>query len=117
MTQELISNDNTFDCPEMAVNYRWMRDDQTKNLPEGERFLDEAATAAFEKTGKYRIFKDWLIANGAIFDEDIEYPAVFSTGLHGLAAKKPIGSNKEFLFVPNTIIFSAERVKNCPEFH
>ena len=41
---------------------------------------------------------------------------MFGGGLLGLAAKKPIGKNKGFVFIPNTIVLSVDRVKACPEF-
>ena len=64
---------------------------------------------------KYHVFKEWLLANGAVFDEAIEYPAVFEGGLEGLAAKRAIGPHKGYIFIPNTIIISVERAKACPE--
>jgi len=101
----------------LEVNHNYMRDDLTKNLPEELRFLDQAATIALqEKSGKYRAFKEWLINNGAIFDDYIEYPAVFGGGLNGVSAKKPIGPNKGFIFIPNTLLISVERIKACPKF-
>ena len=101
----------------LIVNYNYMRDDLTKNLPEELRFLDQAATISLrQKSEKYRVFKEWLINNGAVFDDSIEFPAVFGGGLQGLAAKKPLGTHKGYIFIPNTIIISVERVKACPEF-
>lgn len=61
------------------------------------------------------MFKQWLLENGAVFNDDIEFPAVFAGGLHGLAAKKKIESHKGYIFIPNTIIVSVERIKACPE--
>lgn len=101
----------------LSVNYNYMRDDLTKNLPDELRFLDQAATIALQQNSiKYRVFKEWLINNGAVFDDAIEFPAVFGGGLQGLAAKKPLGTHKGYIFIPNTIILSVERVKACPEF-
>ena len=118
MAQDLASNDIGFDCPGLKVNHKYMRDDLTKNLPEDQLFLDQAATNALqERSAIYRTFKEWLINNGAIFDDYIEYPAVFGGGLKGMAAKKPIGPNKGFIFIPNTLLISVERVKACPKFH
>lgn len=76
----------------VEVSHNYMRDDITQNLPHSLQFVDEAATSqASASNSKYAVFKDWLIKNGAVFDESIEFPAVFAGGLEGLAAKKPIG--------------------------
>ena len=118
MAQDLASNDIGFDCPGLKVNHKYMRDDLTKNLPEDQLFLDQAATNALqERSAIYRTFKEWLINNGAIFDDFIEYPAVFGGGLNGVSAKKPIGPNKGFIFIPNTLLISVERIKACPKFY
>ena len=55
-----------------------------------------------------------MIENGAVFDEAVEYPAVFQGGLEGLAAKKPIGPYQAYIFVPNKLIISVARAKACP---
>ena len=52
-----------------------------------------------------------MIENGAVFDDSVEFPAIFANGLEGLAAKKPIGPYKAYIFIPNTLIISVERVK------
>ena len=78
--------------------------------------IDRAATeAAQNRDGKYAAFKAWMIENGAVFDEAVEYPAVFQGGLEGLAAKKPIGPYQAYIFVPNKLIISVARAKACPE--
>ena len=61
------------------------------------------------------MFKEWLLANGAVFDDSLEFPAVFANGLEGLAAKQPIGPHKAYIFIPNKLIISVERVKAAPE--
>jgi hypothetical protein len=43
---------------------------------------------------------------------DCEYPVVFGNGLIGVGATKPIGGLKAFIFIPNKIIISEERVRN-----
>ena len=101
----------------IPVNQNYMRNDQRQNLRQDQVYLDQAATIALqEKSSKHRIFKQWLLDNGAIFEEAVEYPAVFGGGLQGMAAKQPLGANKGFIFIPNTLILSAERVKACPKF-
>ena len=64
---------------------------------------------------KFEVFKTWLVDNGAIFDETVEYPAVFENGLVGLAAKKKIDPYTAYLFISNTCIISIDRVKACTE--
>jgi len=98
------------------VTFNYMRDDLRKNLPPSLQTINKAASAAAVAIeGKYAAFKEWLLANGAVFDEAVEFPAVFGNGLEGLAARKPIGAHEAFIFVPNTIILSIARVKACPE--
>ena len=100
----------------VPVSHSYMRDDITQNLPQSLQYIDEAATArAKEENGKYRVFKEWLLANGAVFDDSLEFPAVFANGLEGLAAKQPIGPHKAYIFIPNKLIISLERVKAAPE--
>ena len=99
-----------------AVVHNYMRDDLTQNLPPGLQRMDRVATAVANSTDpKYTAFKEWALANGAVFDDAVEYPAVFEQGLEGLAAKRAIGPHKAYIFIPNTIIISVERVKACPE--
>ena len=84
-------------------------------MPSGLQGIDRAATgAAQNRDGKYAAFKAWMIENGAVFDEAVEYPAVFQGGLEGLAAKKPIGPYQAYIFVPNKLIISVARAKACP---
>ena len=64
---------------------------------------------------KHEAFKQWLLANGAEFDSDVIYPAVFSNGLIGLAAKREIAPNKAFIKIPAYCIISIDRAKNCKE--
>ena len=98
------------------VSHNYMRDDLTQNLPAGLQRVDRVGTAvAKSSTMKYQVFKEWLLANGAVFDDVIEYPAVFEGGLEGLAAKEPIGPHRGYIFIPNTLIISVERAKACPE--
>lgn len=68
---------------------------------------------ALENT-KHEIFKNWLLDNGAVFDNDIEYPAVFANGLIGIAAKRTIPANKAFISIPVKCIISLDLAKNCP---
>ena len=40
----------------------------------------------YQKEARHALFKKWLIDNGAHFDSDVVYPAVFANGLVGIAA-------------------------------
>lgn len=54
---------------------------------------------------------DWLVQNGAKFD-DVKFPARFLNGqLMGLSAKNYIPPFKCFIAIPNTCIISVARVK------
>ena len=100
----------------VTVSHDYMRDDLTLNLPQGLQTINKAATEAVKnREEKYQIFKQWLLENGAVFDESIEFPAVFEGGLEGLAAKKQIDPYTGYIFIPNKIIISIARVKACEE--
>jgi len=93
-----------------------MRDDLRENLSLDMQQINRAASdAAMHTDSKYGVFKKWLLDNGAVFDDAIEFPAVFGGGLEGLAAKKPIGRHEAYIFIPNTLIVSIARIKADPE--
>ena len=80
-----------FHIPKLQASYDFLADDLTKTLPETMRMVDVRATEAYARTqNKHAKFKEWLLENGAIFDDSIQYPAVFTGGLTGLAAKKQL---------------------------
>ena len=95
-----------------------MRDDLRYNLSLDLQQINKAASdAAMNTNSKYALFKKWLLENGAVFDDAIEFPAVFQGGLEGLAAKKEIGPHEAYIFIPNTLIVSVARVKADPELN
>ena len=99
----------------VPVTHDYMRDDLTQNLAKGLQYIDKSATSAAQsKLDKYQAFKEWLLANGAVFDDSIEFPAVFEGGLEGLAAKTEIKPYTAYIFIPNSIIISIARVQACP---
>lgn len=77
--------------------------------------IDSTLTEKAKKETKYINFKDWLLKNGAVFDDNIDFPVVFEGGLMGISAKKHITGNKAFILVPNNLIISAERARTEPE--
>ena len=99
------------------VTHDYMRDDIRQNLPERIQYIDQEETDSQvnKRGGKFEAFKEWLLANGAVFDDSIQYPAFFEGGLEGLAAKQAIGAYEAYIFIPNTIIISVERVKASAE--
>ena len=92
-----------------------MDDNVTKFLPENMRTIDKKLTAVAQTQPKYHDFKKWLTQNGAIFDDNIIYPAVFENGVVGIAAKRKIEAYTAFLFIPNSCIISLDRAKACAE--
>ena len=63
------------------------------------------------KIPKFVNFHKWLKANGARYDS-IEYPVAFGKNgdLIGIAAKRPIGSEEAYIFIPNKMIISDEKI-------
>ena len=101
-----------FHIPKLAASFKWLKDDATRNLSDSMRTIDRVATHKYEQTDRKQwVFKKWLLDNGAIFEDAIQYPALFEGGLSGLAAKKKLEPYKAFIFIPNTLILSVERVK------
>ena len=92
-----------------------MDDNVRKFLPDNMQKIDKKLTAVAQTQPKYHEFKKWLTDNGAVFDENIIYPAVFENGVVGIAAKRKIEAYTAFLFVPNSCIVSLDRAKNCDE--
>jgi hypothetical protein len=50
-------------------------------------------SAKIAQEPKYVVFKKWLIDNGAIFEEFLEFPCIMKNGVMGLCAKKDIKRN------------------------
>jgi len=98
-----------------GIDLTFLSDDIRSTLDENMINIDQELTAAAAKDEKYVVFKKWLLDNGAVFDETVEFPCVFKNGLMGIAAKKDLPLNKAFLFVPNTCIISLARIRKVPE--
>lgn len=81
------------------------------------QFVDKELTATAQAEPKYKLFKEWLLANGAIFDDLVEYPCVFDGGLMGICAKQPIKRCKAFISIPNNLIISQDRCLKETELH
>ena len=101
------------DSQEIGTCFKFMDDDIRKFLPENMLKTDKKLTAVAQTQPKYHVFKKWLIDNGAIFDENIIYPAVFENGVVGVAAKRKIEPYTAYLFIPNSCIVSLDRAKSC----
>ena len=77
--------------------------------------IDHALSAKLtESDPKYSQLIAWLLDNGATFESDIIYPAVFTNGLVGIAAKREIPANKAFIMIPASCIISMDLAKKCP---
>jgi hypothetical protein len=68
-------------------------------------------TRALQALPKFVNFHKWLKEHGVIYDS-IEYPVAFgrSGDLIGIAAKRPIGPEEAYLYVPNKIIINDDKV-------
>ena len=60
----------------------------------------------------------WLKEHGAVYDS-IEYPVAFgrSGDLVGIAAKRPIGPEEAYLYIPNKLIINEDKVLNSDIAH
>jgi hypothetical protein len=56
-------------------------------------------------------FHKWLKENGARYDS-IEYPVAFGKNgdLLGIAAKRPIGPEEAYLYIPNKLIINEDKI-------
>lgn len=56
-------------------------------------------------------FHKWLKEHGARYDS-IEYPVCFGKGGHllGIAAKRAIGPEEAYIFIPNKIIINDDKI-------
>ena len=98
-----------------GTKFTFLSDDIRSTLDDNMINIDRELTAAAQKEEKYVVFKKWLLDNGAVFEDTVEFPCVFRNGLMGIAAKKDLPLNKAFLFVPNTCIISKKRIEKVPE--
>ena len=54
---------------------------------------------------KFKIFKNWLLENGAIFDKTIDFPIIFNnSSIIGCKSKENINENESFLLIPKNLI-------------
>lgn len=65
---------------------------------------------------KYVNFNKWLDQNGAK-RESIDYPAAFGPdgGLIGIAAKRDIGIQEAYIYVPSKLVICEEKFRQDPD--
>ena len=72
-----------------------------------------------EINNKFKIFKNWLLENGAIFDNIIEFPVINNHLLKiGCKSKENINENESFLMIPKNLIIISndlEYLEKCIE--
>ena len=98
-----------------GVNYNFLADNKTQFIEPNMQFIDQELTEKARSDPKLMLFKQWLLDNGAVFEDTVEFPCVFKGGLMGIAAKKDLKNNFAFLFVPNKCIISLKRIRAEPE--
>ena len=61
---------------------------------------------------KYSKFKNWLLQNGAIFEQYLEFPVIYSPFLKiGCKTKDDINENESFLMIPENLMIKSEDLK------
>ena len=61
---------------------------------------------------KYSKFKNWLLQNGAIFEQYLELPVIYSPFLKiGCKTKEDINENESFLMIPENLMIKSEDLK------
>jgi hypothetical protein len=66
---------------------------------------------------KYIKFKEWLIKNKAIFDDNFEYPTCFGIFNNvGIKSKRSINCNEALFFIPKSLIIDSNQLRNTQEF-
>ena len=70
--------------------------------------INNAVTQRLEQEKKYIKFNEWCKENGVV-SPAVTFPAAFGEdgGLVGLAAKRDIGFNEAYLYVPINVVISA----------
>ena len=66
---------------------------------------------------KFKIYKDWLIENGAIFDKNIDFPITYGP-FHkiGCKSKLELNENEAIILIPKSLIITTEDsfyIENC----
>ena len=58
---------------------------------------------------KFKIYKDWLIENGAIFDKNIDFPITYGP-FHkiGCKSKLELNENEAIILIPKSLIITTE---------
>ena len=65
-----------------------------------------------EIKSKYSQFKNWLLQNGAIFEQYLELPVIYSPFLKiGCKTKEDINENESFLMIPENLMIKIEDLK------
>ena len=109
------TSETSFENLKEGINWNFLADNITETLPNDWRLIDKELSAKAALDPKYMTFKKWLLDNGAIFDECVEFPCIMQNGVMGLGAKKEIKRNQAFLFIPNSCIVSLTRVRESAE--
>jgi hypothetical protein len=75
------------------------------------KFINWEKTRELQAQPKYVNFHKWLKENGVIYDS-IEYPVAFGKAgnLIGVAARRPIGPEEAYLYVPNKVIINDDKL-------
>ena len=88
-----------------------------------EHLANISNTENLEKTNqirndiKYINFKEWLAKNGAIFEDNFEYPTSFGIlNYVGIKSKKSINCNEALFFIPKSLIIDSNQLRNTSEF-
>eukprot|EP00347_Sterkiella_histriomuscorum_P011977 403370373 len=86
--------------------------------------VNQALTQQLQEQPQFIQFHSWLKANGAIYQETCDYPVAFCPQqfadqtenlseipyLIGVAAKKFIGPNEAYLYIPNKLIINEDKL-------
>ena len=66
---------------------------------------------------KFNKFKNWLTENGAIFENFIEFPAIYGPFLRiGCKSKVEINENESFLMIPEKLIINSKNLNYFDEY-
>lgn len=95
----------------VECDWSFQADEKTASLPPDMKAINVNSSIKIDqKSQKYEKFIQWLLENGAKFD-DVQFPSLFLNGqLMGISAKNYIGPQKCFIAIPNTCIISVARV-------
>lgn len=88
-----------------------IRELENRLVIEDMKDINWEVTKEIQKEEKFIKFHEWLKANKVKYDS-VDYPVAFGKEGHliGMAAKRPIGPEEAYIYIPSTITINDEKI-------